>query len=399
MDKADRKNEMKQWRWAARAATILICGSSLGAHAGALDASNPKATYVCQMTPGPVVEYAKPGYCHTDGMELLKKTTLRVAVLVFDGAEIIDFAGPMEVFSAAGAKVFTVAPTTAAVLAGDSLRIQPDYDIDHAPEADILVIPGGNPGSVTDDERVMDWIRQRSASPGTLMSVCTGAFILGQAGLLDGRSATVTATALSGFAKAFPKTLVVRDRRFVDAGNIVTTAGLSAGIDGALHMLEREQGALRARDIARYLEYDWQPERSATAGRLARLKLPPLSDVFPSEVSWERQSDAGNSEHWEIGGRLELSTSADAYLDAVARRIAQKGWGPSAPTAERVAAQGRGRELGRRFGKQDADGYWTLTLALMGEPAPSSDYRMQMTLRKTAPTAPHAGERARKSRP
>ena len=376
-----------KWRRAARAATLLVCGSSLVAYAGVLDASSPKAAYVCQMTPGSGAVYDRPGYCPTDGMELVKKTRLRVAVLVFDDADIIDFAGPMEVFSAAGAMVFTVAPTMAAVLTGDSLRIQPDYDIEHAPEADILVIPGGNQSSVTRDEKVMNWIRQRSESPATLMSVCTGAFILGKAGLLDGKSATVTSTALSNFAKAFPKTLVVRDRRFVDAGKIVTTGGLSAGIDGALHMIEREQGALRAQDVARYLEYDWQPERRATAGSLARLKFPPLSEVFPSEVSWERQSDSGNAEHWEIGGRLELPITVDAYLNAVAKRIGLQGWVPSTLAAASPAAHSRAKAFKLVFRKQDLDGYWTLTLALTGEATPANTYRMQLTLRKVSRTA------------
>ena len=371
----------------AHAIAILIWGTSLGAQAssvgsGAIEASKANPTYVCQMTPTSGVEYGKPGFCPTDGMELVKKAKLRVAVLVFDDAEIIDFAGPMEVFSVAGATVFTVAPTMAAVLTGDSLRIQPDYDIDHAPEADILVIPGGNQNSVIKDERVMDWIRQRSEGPGTLMSVCTGAFILGRAGLLDGKSATVTSTGLSYFAKAFPKTLVVRDRRFVDAGKIVTTGGLSAGIDGALHMIEREQGALRAQDIARYLEYDWQPDRKSTAGRLARLRFPPLSELFPPGLSWERQSDRGDSEHWEISGLLELPMTADAYQAAVAKRIEQSAWMPSTLTAARTAASGQGKESRRTFNKADADGSWIMTLKLMREAPASTTYRVQLSLLK-----------------
>jgi putative intracellular protease/amidase len=375
---------------AAHVAAIFVVGLALATHAGAATPSQSsgaststtqKKTYVCQMTPGPVQDYDKPGYCPTDGMELVNKTKLRVAVLVFDEAEIIDFTGPMEVFTAAGAKVFTVAPTMASVLAGDSLRIQPDYDIDHAPEADILVIPGGNQDAVTKNAKLMDWIRQRSAGPETLMSVCTGAFILGKAGLLDGKSATVTAPAMSFFAKEFPKTLVVRNRRFVDAGKIVTTGGLSAGIDGALHLVEREQGAIRAQDVARYLEYDWQPERVAQAGSLARLQFPNFALIFPADVSWERTVDRGDAEHWEIQGQLGLAMGPDAFLDAGAEKIKAKGWTLTPSVPVRTASRKASKSFQRSFTKLSDGQTWTLEMTVIGDDVEAT-HRMTLVLRK-----------------
>jgi transcriptional regulator GlxA family with amidase domain len=189
---------------------------------------------------------------------------LRVAVLLFDGVEEIDYAGPMEVFGAGGAQVFTVGQSKAIVNSSWGLRVAPDYDLANAPEADILIVPGGAISKVTKNPRMLNWIRERSSKVKVVLSVCTGAFILGKAGLLDGLEATTTAVARSQLAAAFPKIRVVYDRRFVDAGKIVTTAGLSTGIDGALYVIEREVGRARAEDVARYMEYDLRPVPGAT---------------------------------------------------------------------------------------------------------------------------------------
>ncbi len=376
----------------ARALGVLIAGTTLAAYSGAAEPSatsalpQTKVSYVCQMATTPAKEYDKPGYCPTDHMELVQKKTLRVAVLVFNEAEIIDFTGPMEVFSAAGATIFTVAPTMEPILAGDSLRVKPDYDIDHAPEADVLVIPGGNQQSVTQDPKLMDWIRKRSQGPETLMSVCTGAFILGEAGLLENKSATVTASALTYFAKKYPSTLVVRNQRFVDAGKIITTGGLSAGIDGALHVVEREQGTIRAQDVARYLEYDWQPQRIATAGNSARLQYPSLASLFPTEVSWERTQDAGDANHWTILGKLGLpGTTVDAYLNDGASKIAAKGWvaGPIKRTP------GVHPKIERNFTHLVGAQTWQMTLSLLSDGA-HDNYRMTMALHKAKAASAHA---------
>lgn len=359
----------------AAAAAVALAGSSTMA-ADAMTKVSTKPVYVCQMTPSTSKEYSKPGICPTDGMELINKNAqLRVAVLVFNDAEIIDFAGPMEVFAASGAKIFTVAPTKKPVLTGDSLRIVPDYDIDHAPEADILVIPGGSESVVSKDVRVMNWLRKRSVGPGTVMSVCTGAIILAKAGLLDGISATVTSTALNYLTKTYPKTLVVRDRRFVDAGKIVTTGGLSAGIDGALHMIERMQGSLRAQDVARYLEYDWKPEGKSSAGSLARLVLPQFAPIFPSDVSWERLTDEGDTEHWTVSGRLELVTTGEQFVDAATAKLKEQGWVASTQNNSILE-----RSFSKRYGTQD----WVMTISLTTEQIQAA-FRMDMNVYKASP--------------
>lgn len=183
---------------------------------------------------------------------------LRVAVLLFEGEEEIDYAGPIETFGASGAKVFTVGETKATVESVWGLKVTPNYDFADAPEADILVVPGGGIKDAWKNPRLLEWIRERSAKVKVVLSVCSGAFILGKAGLLDGIAATTTASLRPQLAQMFPTTKV-SDKRFVDAGKIVTTAGLSAGIDGTLYLIERESSKKQAEAVATYMEYDWKP--------------------------------------------------------------------------------------------------------------------------------------------
>ncbi|MET3135629.1 hypothetical protein AAKU55_005942 [Oxalobacteraceae bacterium GrIS 1.11] len=135
---------------AARSLFALLLGT-LATHAGASDMAQPKPVYVCQMASHahmagqPVVEYDKPGICPTDGMELIDKSKrLRVAVLIFDGVQDIDYSGPMEVFGQSGASIFTVANSMDNVRSAWGLKMTPDFDFEHAPQADIVVVPGGD---------------------------------------------------------------------------------------------------------------------------------------------------------------------------------------------------------------------------------------------------------------
>jgi transcriptional regulator GlxA family with amidase domain len=188
----------------------------------------------------------------------MSSSSLRVAILLFDGVEEIDSAGPIEAFGASGLKVFTVGQTKSTVESVWGLKVTPDYDFADAPEADVLVVPGGGIKEAWKNPKLLDWIRERSAKVKVTMSVCSGAFILGKAGLLDGISATTTASLRPQLATMFPTTKV-SDKRFVDAGKIITTAGLSAGIDGTLYLIERQLGKKQAEAAASYMEYDWKP--------------------------------------------------------------------------------------------------------------------------------------------
>lgn len=196
--------------------------------------------------------------------------TRNVAIVLYDGVELLDFAGPGEVFASASGigsirgqpafRVFTVAASKGPITSQGFLKVIPDYFIDDAPHPDLLVLPGGSAGKLAVDERFMAWARKTIDGAELSMSVCTGAFVLGKAGALDGKSATTWFGAIDKLRQDVPKANVQEGRRFVDQGRIVTTAGVSAGIDGALHVVARLLGRAVADRTAQYMEYHWSPE-------------------------------------------------------------------------------------------------------------------------------------------
>jgi transcriptional regulator GlxA family with amidase domain/DNA-directed RNA polymerase subunit RPC12/RpoP len=218
------------------------------------------------------ISYSRPGTCPHCNMPLVKiswsdfqKQTgakpLTICFYLQDNVEVLDFAGPMEVFITAGYNVITVSKTYNPIRSKTVLFITPDYTIKDAPPSDILVVFGGPTQPTTDDPEVMAWIKEQASKDQYVMSVCTGAFILGKAGLLDNLTATTFHTAIDDLAKACPKTKVLPNTRFVDNGRVITTAGISAGIDGALHLVEKLRGRAYAQGVATSIEYDkWVPE-------------------------------------------------------------------------------------------------------------------------------------------
>ena len=211
--------------------------------------------------------HAQPGLCMACGMTLIKKSSMKnVAIFIHDGVEILDFAGPGEVFAAArpegGAfKVFTVAPTRDPILSQGFVTIQPEYSIDDCPRPDIIVLPGGNTGPVANNPKVIEWVKSVAPGLDAAVSVCTGAFVLHRAGLLDGKKATTWHGAIEALRETATQTEVLENTRWVDNGKVVTTAGVSAGIDGALRVVEKFFGRETALATARYMEYDkWDPE-------------------------------------------------------------------------------------------------------------------------------------------
>src|SRR6266852_4079568 len=174
----------------------------------------------------------------------------KVAILIFDGVQIIDYTGPYEVFGSADFDVYTVAETTAPVTTAMGMTVVPKHTFADAPQPDVLVVPGGGVKATRDSAPTLRWIRDVTARAQYTMSVCNGSFILGSAGLLDGLNATTTSGNIDRMRAAFPEIHVVDDQRVVDNGKIITTGGLSAGIDGALHVISKMQGAGRAQQVA-----------------------------------------------------------------------------------------------------------------------------------------------------
>jgi transcriptional regulator GlxA family with amidase domain len=190
-----------------------------------------------------------------------------VGVLVFDEVEVLDFAGPVQVFSTAArlAPAMGVAPfdtftvgTAPSVVARGGLTVAPTYVLDAAPPIDVLVVPGGVVTAELDRPAVIGWIAARAAAAQLVASVCTGAFLLAKAGLLDGRTVTTHWEDVADLRAQFPALTVDETRRYVDEGDIVTSAGISAGIDMSLHLVERLAGEPLARKTARQMDYRWQ---------------------------------------------------------------------------------------------------------------------------------------------
>jgi transcriptional regulator GlxA family with amidase domain len=197
--------------------------------------------------------------------ERLRKRARKVAIVLFDGVELLDFAGPGEVFAAAGDgfEVYTVAARAEPVLSQGFVRVTPDHAFATAPRPDVLVVPGGDTSALQNDEAAVAWIAGAARDAEVVMSVCSGALVLARAGLLEGLRATTHHGVLPTLTRTAPRTTVVRDVRWVDNGKVVTAAGVSAGIDAALHVIEKLVGREAATGIARYMEYQWQQDNVA----------------------------------------------------------------------------------------------------------------------------------------
>lgn len=218
----------------------------------------PSTKYICPPCGNSCdeIEHEEPGVCSHCNMVLVKKSDSKtIAFYLQDGVEVLDFAGPMEVFAYAGYKVFTVSATNDPIISQGILRVVPDYSIKEAPKADILAFFGGNSNTATNNPDVIEWVKKQKNIQ-YYFSVCTGAFILAEADILDGKTATTFHNALNNLERSYPQVDVRKNVRFVDNGNVITTAGISAGIDGALHLVAKLQGLNAARRTAYYMEYD-----------------------------------------------------------------------------------------------------------------------------------------------
>jgi transcriptional regulator GlxA family with amidase domain len=190
-----------------------------------------------------------------------------IAILIFEGVELLDFAGPFEVFSSARAisgdrerlmTVFTVAESLAPLTCRNGLVVQPDYTLENCPPADILVAPGGiGTRTAINRPELIEWLVQHSREAELTTSVCTGSFLLAKANLLTGKTVTTHWASIQRLRDDFPNLEVQENVRWVDSDKIVTSAGVSAGIDMSLHVLERLYGPEVARATARDMEYDY----------------------------------------------------------------------------------------------------------------------------------------------
>jgi transcriptional regulator GlxA family with amidase domain len=188
-----------------------------------------------------------------------------VAILIFKDMEVLDFCGPFEVFSVvnrfaapAEMNVFTVAESREPVVARGGLSVNPQCALADCPQPDILLVPGGQ-GTRTEmnNRALIEWIQKSAASAERVLSVCTGALLLAKAGLLDGLETTTHHGAIELLREVAPRTIVHGDRRFVDNGRLICSAGIAAGIDMSLHVVENLLGAEIANQVAGHMEYPW----------------------------------------------------------------------------------------------------------------------------------------------
>ena len=186
---------------------------------------------------------------------------------MFDGAEELDWAGPWEVLAtwseqhpADDVDVFTLAQREGIVTCAKGLKVLPDYTWDSAPSIDVLVYPGGRgTRAQIGDEAITGWLRRTASGARLMTSVCTGSLVYADAGLLDGRPATTHWGSLDRLSVLGEGIEVRPDDRFVDDDDVITAAGVSAGIDMALHLVARLVSVERAREVKRYIQYDPEP--------------------------------------------------------------------------------------------------------------------------------------------
>jgi transcriptional regulator GlxA family with amidase domain len=201
-----------------------------------------------------------------------------VGILLFDDVEVLDFCGPFEVFSIARRPdhaadepplftVLTIAEEDRIIACRGGLLVQPHHTISDHPPLDLLVVPGGQ-GTRRErqNDRLLDWINEQSARIELTTSVCTGAFLLAERGILDGRKATTHWASVDWMRGEYPAVEMLADARVIDEGAVITSAGVSAGIDMALHVVARLHGVETASWTARRMEYDWSLDGRVLAG-------------------------------------------------------------------------------------------------------------------------------------
>ncbi len=187
---------------------------------------------------------------------------MNVGIYVYRDVEVLDFAGPFEVFSTANRflneedkwSVSLLSQTQGTVLARGGLKIQSIYS---HPAIDVLIVPGGVHIQEMENTRVLDWVRETAATSTLVASVCTGAFLLAKSGVLSNQTVTTHWEDQNELQHLFPELTIINDIRWVDCGDIVTSAGISAGIDMSLRLVEKLRGRDIALKTAKQMEFDW----------------------------------------------------------------------------------------------------------------------------------------------
>jgi len=301
--------------------------------------------------------YEAPGMCDGCGMGRIGRYTyndrvevnrnrpssqLQVAILVFDGVQIIDYTGPYEVFGQANYQVHLVSKTKGRIVTSMGMKVETDYGFEDCPDVDVLLIPGGGVNRTLEDEEAIAWVKAKAEATPHVISVCNGAYILAETGLLDGKSATTFYRLIDGLAHRAPKVKVVSDKRFVESGKFVITAGLSSGIDGSLYLISKMRGLPEAQRTALNLEYNWvRGTEYARANFADRLLIPQIigRDFYPRlnapGTTWTLEDVHGNADEWHLQWRVEGDIATQALVAALANKLEKDGaWSRQSPKSE-----------------------------------------------------------------
>lgn len=262
-----------------------------------------------------------------------------VGILAFDGVQIIDYSGPYEVFGQAGYDVALVAERKAPLTTAMGQVVTPRYAFADAPAFDVLVVPGGEVTATQADPEVLAFVRAAQGRTRRIMSVCNGAFILAGAGLLDGKTVTTNYAVLDALQAQVPTARVVHDRRFVDNGQVITTAGLTSGLDGAMYVVAQERGQGLAQQIALNLEYDWRPASGYARAKLADMAI--FRALRSSKVAQLVATGGltivrteGDERRWTMVLDVPGQGAAEDVLAAAAKDLDAAGWqAAGTPTA------------------------------------------------------------------
>ena len=256
----------------------------------------------------------------------------KVAILVFDGVQIIDYTGPYEVFGQANYEVHLVSKTKGRVVTSMGMKVDTDYGFSDCPKVDVLLIPGGGVDQTVEDGEAIAWVKAKAEETPNVISVCNGAFILAETGLLNGKSATTFYRLIDGLAHAAPEVEVVSDKRFVESGKFITTAGLSSGIDGSLYLISKMQSLPAAQQVALNLEYNWTPGADYARANFAdRLLIPYLigRDYYPRMdapgTTWRLKEVHGDAHQWHLEWWVEGDIQPKVLLAAFDNKLRTDG--------------------------------------------------------------------------
>lgn len=188
---------------------------------------------------------------------------MNIGILLFNQVEVLDFTGPFEVFSLAkkdgkdAFNVFTIGEDESTISAHNNLLIQPNYTINNHPPLDILIIPGGYGAEHIElkNATILKWVIEQSKQVQHLVSVCTGVYILAEAGLLNHKKATTHWLDYDRLAQEYPLISVVRDENFVDEGSILTSGGIATGINLSFYLLIQLLGLDEAKQVAKDMQF------------------------------------------------------------------------------------------------------------------------------------------------